>query len=330
MQMPGNTTVRSMKEESFDMKGSIVRKMVRKYPFLLRWSRKGKQVTLPGFEGIPLYNVAVIFRNEIRDDALNVRASSISFYFILALFPSIFSFFTLLAYIPIRDFEEVLMSFLHDAMPGEVFVVLENTIRDIVGKQRGGLLSLNFILTVVFASGGVVSMMQAFDKINPTFHKRSWWQKRKVSLLIIALVSFQFIFGIALFIIGNQALRNALEFFEINYWWTYLLFQGLRYALIIFFIFNGIAVIYYFAPAVKEKYRYFSVGASFATMLSFISSYIFSWYVGLLHNFNTLYGSLGIIIVVMLWVYINALVLLFGFELNNSIAVNKAIRKIEV
>jgi membrane protein len=302
-------------------------RVTQKYPVLAAWTEKFKKITPPGFEGIPIYDVAVIFRKEIQNDALNTRASSISYFFILAMFPTIFSFFTLLAYIPIHDFEEVLMSFLHDAMPHEVYLVLESTIRDIVGKQRGGLLSLNFLLTVVFASEGVVSMMQAFDKINPTFKKRSWLQKRGTSLKIIALVSFQIIFTIALFIMGNEFLHNTLDFLHINFWWTYLLFQGLRYFLILFFIFNVIAVVYYYAPAVKEKYRYFSVGATFATLLSFITTYIFSWYIGMLHNFNTLYGSLGIIIVVMLWVNINALVLLFGFELNNSIAINKEIRR---
>jgi len=305
----------------------IWKNIVARHPVINTWFHTIKKITLPGFEHIPLYDVVIMFREEIKEDALNVRASSISYYFILALFPTVFFFFTLLAYIPVKDFDIVFLELMRDVFPEVVFKALESTINDIVGKQRVGLLSLNFLLTFLFASGGVMSMMQAFDKINPTFKKRTWWQKRWVSLKIISLVSILIIFTIALFIMGNEFLRNTLTFFKINFWWTYLLFQGLRYILIFFSIFNGIALIYYFAPAVKEKYRYFSVGASFATLLSFITSYIFSWYIGILHNFNTLYGSLGTLIIVLLWVYINALVLLFGFELNNSIALNKQLRQ---
>lgn len=285
-----------------------------------------RTLVLPGFEGVPLYDVALKFREEIQKDALSMRAASVSFFFILAIFPSIIFFFSLIPYIPVRNFDVILMAYLYRMMPEGVFNVLENTIADIVSIQRGGLTSVNFFLAVIFSSNGVSSMMQAFDKINPTFVKRTFFQKKWVSFKITMLLTFQVIAAIILVVFGEKTLRAILESLHITNEITYLLVVALKYSFVIFTFFNTIALIYYFGPSVKKKYRYFSVGATFATVMLIILSYTLRFYFNVFSNFNELYGSLGIVIVVMIWVYLNALVILFGFELNNSIAVNKALK----
>jgi len=290
-------------------------------------AEKVKSLVLPGFEGVSLNDVAVKLREEIQKDALSVRAASVSFFFILALFPSIIFFFSLIPYLPVENFNVTLMNYLSRILPEGVYGVLESTIEDIVSIQRGGLTSLNFLLALIFSSNGVSSMMQAFDKMNPTFVKRSFLQKKWVSFKITMLLTFQFIAAIILVIFGEKSLRAILEYFNMTNDITFFLVVALKYSFVLLTFFNTIALIYYFGPSVKKKYRYFSVGATFATITLLLLSYALRVYFGAFSNFNQLYGSLGIIIVVMLWVYINSFVLLFGFELNNSIAVNKALKK---
>ncbi|MEZ5002554.1 MAG: YihY/virulence factor BrkB family protein [Chitinophagales bacterium] len=296
---------------------------------IFRWAwMRLKKATLPGFEGVPIYNVIQMFRNEIQNDALSVRAAAISFNFILALFPTSIFIFTLIAYIPIEGFDETLLNYIKTIMPAGTYATLDTTIHDIINNRRGGLLSVTFVLGGYFSINGVMNMMRAFDKANPTFMKRNWLQKFVAATKINTLIIFQILVLITLIILSHEQLNALLSTFGWkNKSGTLLYF--IRISLTLFTFFNTIALIYYFGPAVEKKYRYFSVGASFATLLILGFSYIFSYYVNFMFpRLNSIYGSLSVMIFIMIWIYANAFVLLFGFELNNSIAVNKHIEEI--
>lgn len=306
-----------------------LKQQTKKYKRLVKSERfqdRLKKITLPGFEGIPVYDVAIKFKEEVQNDVLSIRASSISYFFILALFPSIIFFFSLIPYIPIKNFDLTLMNALKTILPLGVYEVLESTIRDIVSVQRGGLVSINFFLALFISSNGVKSMMRAFDKMNHTFKERTFWEKQWTAIRILVLISFQIILALLLIIKGKEFIIILSKLLHTENLVTIFLLRFLKTILIIFCFFNIIALIYYFGPSVKKKYRYFSAGATVATLISILMSMVFKLYTSYLDNFNGLYGSLGIMIVTMLLIYLNAMVLLFGFELNNSIAVNKAIR----
>lgn len=309
-----------------------IKKNIEKYKRLVRSDRfqdRLKQITLPGFEGIPVYDVVQQFKEEIKNDDLSIRASSISFYFILALLPSIIFFFSVIPYLPIENVDEKIIHGLRSILPNNAFSILETTIRDIVSIQNGGILSINFFLAMFVASNGVNSMMKAFDKMNETFRERNWWQKRLAAIRILVLVSFQIIIAVLLIVKGKQLLVYILKLLHTDKAYILLILRIVKMVLIIFSFFNIIALIYYYGPSVKQKYKYFSVGATFATLFSILMTYGFQLYAAYLNNFNRLFGSLGFVIVIMMLIYLNALVLLFGFELNNSIAINKAQRTVE-
>ncbi len=303
--------------------------LTEKYKRLVRSERfqnKLKHIILPGFEGIPVYDVILQFRSEVKNDDISIRASSISFYFILAFFPSILFFFSLIPYVPIDNFDISIMKAIKTAVPNGVYVILENSIRDVVSRQHGGVLSINFFLAMFVASNGVNSMMRAFDKMNNTFKERNWWQKRFAAIRILTLVCIQIIIAVLLIIKGKEFLELVLQWMHTESRITLFILKIVKTLLIIFSFFNIIALIYYFGPSVKQKYRYFSAGATFATIFSIAMTFGFRIYAAYLNNFNRLFGSLGIMIVIMMLIYLNALVLLFGFELNNSIALNKELR----
>jgi len=282
-----------------------------------------RKIVLPGFEGIPLQDALFKLREEIQEDAISTRASSMSFFFFLAIFPTIIFFFSLIPYLPVDNYDLVLMGYLKEVLPEGIYNMLKNTIEDIISIQRGGVTSLNFVLAFIFSSNGVTSMLKAFDKSNHHFKRRGFFQKQLVSLKIVILISLLFLVAITLVILGERTIKNILLHYDLFNSYSYTVLVLLKYLLVFFAFFNTIALIYYYGPPVKKKYRYFSVGATFATLALILLSNLLKYYFSLFSNFNQLYGSLGIIIVSMLFVYLNSFVLLFGFELNNSIAVCK-------
>lgn len=283
-----------------------------------------KTFTLPGFEQVPVFDVILKFLDEIKSDNITTRASSISFFFILAFFPTVIFLFSIFPYVPIPNFQQNLMLYLESVIPKNVFLVMQQTIFDIVGADKSSsLVSINFLMALFISSNGVNSILKAFDKMNHTFKKRNFIEKKIIAFKILFLISFQLILSVILIIKGKEFISFILNLLHTDSRWIKVSLNILKNVIILASTFNLYALIYYFGPASTEKYKYFSVGATFATIVSTIFSYIFSIYTNYLNNFNMLYGSLGIIIVIMLWINVNALVLLFGFELNHSILLNK-------
>ncbi len=279
--------------------------------------------TAPGLEGVTFKDAFIGVREELKNDDLVIRASSMSFFFFLAIFPTIIFFFSLIPYLPVENYNIVLMSYLKEILPEGIFNMLRSTITDIVSIQRGGVTSLNFVLAFIFSSNGVTSMLKAFDKSGENYRKRNFLQKQMVSLKIILLVSMMFLVSITLVIMGERTIKEILNQLELYNLFTYYFIVFLKYLLVFFAFFNVVALIYYYGPSVKEKFRYFSAGAVFTTISLVILSNLLKYYFSLFSNFNQLYGSLGIIIVSMLFVYLNSSILLIGFEINNSIASKK-------
>ncbi len=302
--------------------------ILNKYPLLKKAWRAARNFSPPGFQDIPFYDVVYLFYKEVQKDGLTMRAAAISFHFLLAIFPLSIFLLTLIPYIPIKHFDTTLLTYFENILPESIFSELESLLIDIIQRPKSGLLSINFILAIYFSTNGVMAMMRGFDKVNQTFKRRKWVEKFWASLRINTLIIFQIIIVVTLLILSAEQLERLLSFLKINISLRQSLFlQGLiRTLLVIISFFNTIALIYYFGPAVKKKYKYFSVGATFATILGLVTSYIFSVYIKyFFERINSLYGSLSIIIILMIWIYLNSLVLIFGFELNNSIALNKTL-----
>lgn len=279
--------------------------------------------TYPGFEGVSLKEALLGVREELRNDNLIIRASSMSFFFFLAIFPAIIFFFSLIPYLPVENYNIVLMGYLRDVLPSGIFGMLRTTISDILSIQRGGVTSLNFTMALIFSSNGVTSMLTAFDKTHDNYLKRKFLQKQLASFKLVILVSFMFLVSITLIILGERTIKNILIYFDFYNFWTYAVIVFLKYVIVFFAFFNVVASIYYYGPSVKEKFKYYSVGAIFTTFSLVVLSTLLKFYFKLFSNFNQLYGSLGIIIVSMLFVYLNSCILLIGYEINNSIANNK-------
>ncbi|SDC09303.1 YihY/virulence factor BrkB family protein [Williamwhitmania taraxaci] len=279
-----------------------------------------KEVSLPGFYKTPIYDVVVFFFRGIMQGSLTTRASAIAFSFFLAIFPSIIFLFTLIPYIPVDNFQGQFFSMLKALIPGNAFAALESTLLEVITLKSGGLLSFGFVAALFFSTNGVNSLLGAF---NATYHRiviRNIWSQYIVSILLTIFLTFLISLATALIIFGQLALSylDAHNIIKDGIVIWLLIISKWLIVLILFFF--SIAMLYYFAPADRIKFRFFSPGASLATFLIIVTSVGFSAYVNNFGQYNKLYGSIGSFMALMLWLYFNAIALLLGFELNASIS----------
>ena len=285
--------------------------------------RKSKVTKLPGFGGIPLFDVVKFFISQVRRFSMTERASSIAFNFVMAIPPSIIFLFTLIPFIPISfQFEEQLYGLIRDVVPGEKNnSVLIKFLQDFINNPRSGLLSLGFILSLFFSSNAVIGIMRSFDKNYHGFRKRNEFQKR-ITALQITMILFVFMLLSILLLIGQGV---VLKWIGIKSVLIRNIIENARWVVIIFLFFTSISYIYRHAPAVHKKWKMENPGSILATLLMIIFTWGFSYWVNHFGNYNQLYGSIGTVLILMLLIYFNSLVLLIGFELNVSITSLKKI-----
>jgi len=278
-----------------------------------------KKIVLPGFDGMPLHDVAVFFFKGLYQGYLTSRASAISFNFFLAIFPSLIFFFTIIPFIPINNFQQSLLDLIRDFLPQTAYATVQVTVEDIVTRPRGGLLSIGFILSLYFATNGINSLIEAFNNTSHIIVERSVIKQRLISIFLLLIISILLIIAIGLITFGPWLLSVILPqvVFESRVYYAGILV--LKWIITVAMLFFTISFIYYFAPAKRRQFRFISAGSSLATLLIVITTLGFNFYVDNFSKYNALYGSIGTLLVILLWIYFNAISILIGFELNASI-----------
>ena len=284
--------------------------------FLLR---KTKHLYLPGFEGVPLYDVIKFFLKQVKTVGLTERASAIAYNFIMAIPPSFLFLFTLVPHLPFiskRSIKKELHSLILDIIPAKVHnEYLIRFVDSFLDDSKIGLLSFGLILALFFASNAMMGLMRSFNKNYIGFEKRRDIHNRWMAIKLTSLI-FLLVLGCLILLITQGAVLKLLgiqsaDLREIIYY--------ARWIFIVTLVYYSIAFIYKFAPAVEKRWKLISPGTILGTFLSILSTLGFSYFVDTFGKYNALYGSIGTIIVFMALIYINSLVLLIGFELNVSI-----------
>ena len=278
---------------------------------------KTKATSLPGFMGIPLFDVIVFFFGQVKKEGMTDRASAISYNFFMAIPPAIIFLFTLIPFMPItQQIQNQLFSLIRDVIPGEKdHANLISFLQSFINKPRNGLLSFGFILSLYFSSSAVMGIMRSFDKNYIGFRKRTDMQSRLVAIKI-TLILYVIVFASILLLIGQG---QVLSFFGIkNVIARNIIING-RWAIIVLLFFGCISYIYRHAPAVHKKWRLINPGSILATVLMLVMTLLFSWWVSRFGQYNELYGSIGTVLILLILIFINSLILLIGFELNVSI-----------
>ncbi len=296
-----------------------------------RIGEKAKKVSLPFFDNVPLYDVGLFFWHSLDKGAIPTRASAIAFSFFIALFPFLIFIFTLIPYIPIENFQAELLTLIQDIVPESTYAAIDSTVKDIIMQPRGDLLSFGFFAALIFATNGLVAMMNAFDATVHSIQRRNWISQRITAVYLLIILSVLLSIVVILLIIGQLSIQYLLDKQILHDQFTVFLLTFSKWIVIVALLFFTFSFLYFMAPSKKMKWRFISAGGTTATILSILTIYGFTFYVNKFSQYNKLYGSIGTLLVILLMVYLMSLILLIGFELNASIhqAQSKNLRKIK-
>jgi membrane protein len=275
--------------------------------------RSTQNVNLPLFDGLSLYDVAIFFWKGIYEGAVTSRAASISFSFFLALFPGVIFVFTLIPFIPIDGFQHELFRLLRDVLPPNSFDAAYSTITDILTIKRGDLLSLTVFAALFFATNGTLALIGNFGQTIHRLNVRGFWSQYLAAFWLTLALALLLIGGIAVLALGEVWIPTLVPG-DNGLWITAIA----RWVVLLGLVLFAISLLFYFGPMRSAPWRFISPGAVLATVLVWLTSFLFGIYVTDFSRYNQLYGSIGTLMIIQLWIYVNAIGLILGFELNAS------------
>jgi len=285
---------------------------------IVRLAKLGlESIKIPGLNGLSLYNLLYMYVKGIVYGAFSTRASGISFSIFLAIFPFLLFLLNLIPYIPIDNFQMEFLNFINDILPPKTSEFFDTIIADIVKNKRGGLLSSTFLLSIFLMTNGINAVFSGFDN---SYHNefsyslvKQYWLAFGVAI-ILALFLFSTIYVTFYF----TYLVNMYEHILIGE--TIFWLQFGRICFYVIMVFSTTATLFYFGTKEGRVSRFFSPGAILTTFLILVTTYLFGFYIDNFSRYNEIYGSIGALLILMLYIYVNSNLVLLGYELNATLA----------
>ena len=271
---------------------------------------------IPGYIGFSFYDLIEMYTAGIVKGALSSRAGSIAFSFFMALFPFLLFILNLIAFIPIANFDAVLFDFIELLLPQESQGFFTDIFTDIRQKQRTGLLSSVFILSIFLTANGVSSIFSSFEGSYHVDLSRSFIRQYLYSMMVGVLLAVLLLVGVAALIFFEFFIfKNLDELIPSTVNWIRM-GQLFFYTILIYV---SVAILYYFGTIEGKKNRFFSPGALMTCLLILMTTYLFGIYIENFSTYNQLYGSIGALLIFLFYIWLNSSVLLLGFELNATL-----------
>ena len=256
--------------------------------------------------------------NELTKDEVSDRAASLSYYFLFALFPALLFLTALLGYLPVEGLQDRLLAYAGDMLPPDAFSTLERTLDEIVGEKRSGLLSIGVLAALWAGSNGMASVMSTMNAVYGVIERRSWLRRRLVAVALTAGFSVFIIASLALIVFGGVIGGWIANWFGLGDVFK-VLWNVLSVVIVIACALVGIELVYYLAPAGERHWQWFTPGATLALVAWLAMSFGLRAYVAHFANYSATYGSIGGVILLMLWLYLTSYVLLVGAEVDAEI-----------
>jgi membrane protein len=261
---------------------------------------------------------------ETQKDNLTTRANSISFSLFLSIFPAIIFIFTLLPLFAfVKDYTSMLSDQLQGVIPQSAHDYIFSIINDITSIERDGLLSFGAFASLFFSSNGMLTLMSGFDKAyNKAFKPRHWFKSRLIAIGLTVILSLLLVISLLMLVVETSVkayLKAHLEFSDV----FLATFTILNWIFSIALVYTGISLIYALGPSMHRRIPFINVGSVIATILSLATSLGFSYFINNFGKYNEIYGSIGALLVMLVWIQLNSFILLVGFELNASVAIYK-------
>lgn len=285
---------------------------------IVNWIVKlGKSIKIPGLRGMSLYDVIEMYVLGIVKGALTSRAGGISFSFFMALFPFLLFILTLIPYVPIDGFQQDFLFTIEQLLPPNTATSVQEVITDIANNRYGGLLSFGFIASIFLMTNGVNAILGGFEYSYHITEMRNILRQYLIAMAIAILLSFILVITVAIIIYFQIFISDlkAHGWLENDVFWI----EKGRFLLFVILLFFSVSVLYKFGTKEVKQYSFFSPGTILTTLLSLLNFKLFAIYVLKFATYNKLYGSIGTLLVLMLFVWLNSIILLLGFELNASI-----------
>lgn len=278
-----------------------------------------QRVLLPGFGGMSIYDLLKTYFNGLIEGTFSARAGAISFSFFMAIFPTLLFLLNLIPYIPIENFQTQFLEFIYGLMPEQSVSFFKPVLNDIAQNQRGGLLSFSGLLALLFMANGINTIFSCFEQSYHVVMSRNFVKQYCVAVgvsIILALLLLTIIIGIIYlgYVLNDLIARDVVSSASD----VKLLAIG-RTVFLIMMIYLAVITLYHFGTKEGRKTKFFSAGAVMTTLLIVLTTYLFSIYIDNFSSYNELYGSIGALLIMMLYIWLNSNLLLLGFELNASL-----------
>lgn len=282
------------------------------------WERKTRSILLPGMDGLTAFDLWEIYSGGIIQGTFSTRASAIAFSFFMALFPFLIFILNLIPYIDfIDDFQLEFLVFMDSLLPPTTSDLFNDIFYDIASTPRGGLLSFAFLLSIFLMTNGVNAIFTGFEFSYHTHANRSIVRQYIIAVGVSIIMALLLLTTVIIAVYLTYAVDdlNDLGFvFE-----KLFTSQLMTYAAFILLIYIAVSTLYFFGTREGRQLHFFSIGALFTTLLIMLTTYLFGLYIENFSNYNELYGSIGALLVLMIYIWLNSNILLLGFELNASI-----------
>jgi membrane protein len=285
-------------------------------PIIAQFLQLLDRINFPGYPNISWLQAVQQFKKSMTGTQISIRAAAVSFNFFMAIFPSIIFLFTLTAYLPIDNFDVRLLTALREVLPPASYQAVKSTILDIISQQRGGLLSLGVLIALFYATNGVQSIISSFNASSYTVENRPSWKVLLVALALTVILVLLLVSAIVLMLVSNFALDFLIEKHIITFGINYVLIILAKWLIFYSLLLFSIAFLYYLGPPHLSRTRFFSIGAIITSFLILIVIVGFGFFVSNFGTYNTIYGSVGALIAVLVLINLNALLLLAGYEFN--------------
>ena len=272
-----------------------------------------KRIKLPWLQGLSLYDLLELYGLGIVESALTYHASAIAFSFFMALFPFALFILNLIPYIPIAGFQEDFLLFVKDGVPPNTYDAIYKIITDILNNSHSGLVSYGFLLSILLMANGLNGILGGFETSRHVLVKRGFVRQYLVSLGMSLVLAFLLIVTVAIIVVFEVVIQKTVFSDQVQ-----LIVLG-RYAFIILMILITTSILFKFGTKHDKNRAFISIGSVFTTILILIDSYAFGIWVIKFSQYNELYGSIGTLLILMFYIWINCMILLLGFELNATI-----------
>lgn len=277
-------------------------------------------VVVPGFGRVPLYDVLVYFIRGFTQVNLIDRAAAVAFNVFVALFPMILFLFTLIPYFPLQNVTANVLEVMQEFLPPGTYDSVSSTINEIMSIEHGGLMSLGLLLAFYFSTSAVSSFFRGFNMGDNEYGQVSFMKQQLYSILVMLMFVALLLLSVVLMTLGQKLL--PVFFTKIHFYNGFVVFliNLIRWLVVIFALIVAVSLLYYFGNPRSKRFKLFTPGSLLFTGLFIVGTILFNFYISNISTYNLLYGSIGGLIIFVIWIYFNCILILIGYELNKSIA----------